>query len=98
MRRLVWQAYLQIAKLPFTNEIAPNADYMSPTGITIHGFYCEYRQNYLLSYLHFHAGRAPFLCLNLGTHPIIFSDFDKLVSFLEAQVSNTSASIKQIGF
>lgn len=33
VRCLVWQAYLQMAKLPFTNEIAPNADYMSPTGI-----------------------------------------------------------------
>lgn len=29
---LVWQAYLRMAKLPFTNEVAPNADYMSPTG------------------------------------------------------------------
>lgn len=33
------------------------------------------------------SGRSPFLCMNLGTQTIIFSDFDKLVSFLEAQVS-----------
>ena len=33
--RLVWQAYLQMAKLPFSNKIAPNADYMSPTGATL---------------------------------------------------------------
>ena len=35
-RRLVWQAYLQMADLPFTSEAAPNADYMSPSGEKSH--------------------------------------------------------------
>ena len=45
VRRLVWQAYLQMAKLPFTNGIAPNADYMSPTGTTtpVHHLFSKYR-------------------------------------------------------
>ena len=42
----------------------------------------------LVSILAF-SGRAPFLCMSLGSQTIIFSDFDKLVSFLEAQVGSS---------
>ena len=35
VKHLVWQAYLQMARLPFTNKVAPNADYMSPTGVSL---------------------------------------------------------------
>lgn len=92
VRRLVWQAYLRMANLPFTNEIAPNADYMSPTGRYNSGTVTTTVAVFmkvtimLLYLLHAYPGRAPFLCMNLSTQPVVFSDFDKLVSFLEVQV------------
>lgn len=37
------------------------------------------------------VGTSPFLCLHMGSYPLIFSDFEKLVSFLDAQVQEISA-------
>ena len=36
---------------------------------------------------YFISGRAPFLMLKLGARSMMFSEFEKLVKFLEAQVS-----------
>ena len=30
------QSYLQLAELPYTSRVAPNADYMSPSGMPSH--------------------------------------------------------------
>jgi len=47
-RRYVFESYLQLAELPYTSRVAPNADYMSPSGMPSHNV-CKSRPTVLYS-------------------------------------------------
>ena len=69
-----------MCNLSYINKIALNADAMSPNGIhLLHILRGHFIQFALI-------GDAPFLTVRIGSHLTIFSDFEKLVHFLEAQV------------
>ncbi|XP_064397656.1 metaxin-2-like [Halichondria panicea] len=40
------------------------------------------------------SGRSPFLCLHMDSHPLIFSEFEKLVTFLESQSLGLTTKLK----
>ena len=60
------------------------SDYLRPASIRRNMVHVPDQQAQFSSL--FTVGTAPFLCLKMGPQPLIFSDFEKMVSFLETQV------------